>query len=169
MLPILFLVSSILSSPSVQAQEFAIYERSAPGKGLVQNLKNLPHLNSETAFSGEHFKIVEGTSDKAVPFESDISIVAATVYYHLEKALAFAEEDAAKFPLLQNNIDHLQFPITIRVAMEDEYSSATHWSRVKKTYNTSYTIPAGSHPELGAWGDEIWFFKSKKEKIPSST
>jgi hypothetical protein len=169
MLPILFLVLNHFISPTTHAQDFNVYTRSAPGKGLIFTEKKLPNLLSDTTFSGVHFKIVEGTTHQAVSFDSDISTVAATVYYHLEEALAFAEADAENFPALKANLAELNFPITIRVGMENEYSSAAHWSTVKTTYNTSYTIPAGSHPELGSWGDEIWFFKSKKEKIPSAT
>jgi hypothetical protein len=83
---ILFLIILTLNF-ELMAREFPVVVRSPKFRAIIKPM-NLTNLESTSSFDGTYFKIVNGTSSSAIPFESDPELVlkAATTYYHLSLA-----------------------------------------------------------------------------------
>ncbi|MBL7717104.1 MAG: hypothetical protein JNL01_16695 [Bdellovibrionales bacterium] len=166
--------TALISIASASAQTFTVPVRNEKGR-LTEEKIELTDLTSSVAFEGTHFKILEKDTDRVVRFDGDPNLVrhAATVYYHLEKARATFDDLSQKIPALQALATQIAYPVTIRIEMDLPYSDVSHFVRDgSKQYNNSLTIPASDMmkaTDVPAWGNEIWFYASKKEKIPSFT
>lgn len=168
----LVLISAQTVSAPAQADGFTVAVRNKKG-ALKKESVELPELVRADAFEGRYFRIVERDSDQPILFSASPELVyrAATVYYQLEKARQASEELSRKIPALAKLSTQIVYPVSIRIEMDLPYSDVSHFVRDGSVqYNNSLTIPASGFmraTDVPAWGNEIWFYKSKKEKIPS--
>ena len=159
---------ALLASPAAMAsselceQPLEVLKRSG-GDAYVFASITLKTFYCGKGFEGPHFKVVEGTSDKAVAFEDSPDVVrrAATVYHYAS--------EARKFWLEKLNAENVRSmgQIILRLNMARDYSKVRHFGPEDVAYNNARTVPAGSTPRFVApedkksWRHEIWFRPSK--------
>lgn len=161
---ILFLIILTLNF-ELMAREFPVVVRSPKFRAIIKPM-NLTNLESTSSFDGTYFKIVNGTSSSAIPFESDPELVlkAATTYYHLSLA-----RDYFVNKVNSEKVKNLK-KMTIRIDLTREFFELGPFANVNKppVYNTAITIPAGAgFPSRGVapWDMEIWFRPKKVTHI----
>ena len=118
----------------------------------------LTDLTSESSFEGVHFKIVQGKSDEAIRFDSDMAtqLKAATVYFHLTKAYRFFV-DTVKSQYVKNLPQ-----IIVRLELTNVFNEVGHFANdnLDPQFNNALSIPAGvgyEPKDIKPWGMEIWF------------
>ena len=136
-------------------------------EGYTIESKKLEDLNCNDTFEGKYFKIVYGTSDRAISFahkDEKLLKKAANVYYHLTVARDFwlkniKSEFVGKIP-----------QIVVRLDIVNAFSSVRHFKNEEqeKNHNNAWTIPEGQEPDFiknpKKWGKEIWFSPAKQVK-----
>ncbi len=140
-------------------------------EALVRNERKRPEISkvvlkdliSNDSFEGEHFKIVQGKSDKAITFDAEPAILlkAATVYYHLSIA-----RDYFLTKVKSDYVANLP-QLIIRLEHTNQFSELGHFANdnLEPQFNNALTIPAGkglSSRGVKPWGNEIWFRPSKR-------
>ena len=145
--------------------EFEVVKRVK--KSYKLEVEKLKDLNCTSTFEGKHFKIVEGTSDKAISFNasSDLVLKAANTYFYLTQARNFWLDS------IQADYVKTLPQLTIRVNMGHSYSKVRHFDTSSQAIqtNNAWTVPAGQTPSFvpahkqKQWGQEVWF--SPKEVI----
>lgn len=160
----LFLTGSAFAQEQFCKKTFNVLERSK-GDNYTMVPKELEMLYCNDTFEGKFFKIVEATSDEAIPFnhkDPEVLKKAANVYHHLTVARNFwiseiKSDFVGKLP-----------QITIRINITNAFSNTRHFKNAEqeKNYNNAWSIPDGETPAFAKdklkWGKEIWFSPMKK-------
>jgi hypothetical protein len=159
------LFAPILSFAQVTQRTFDAVVRTEDNLPAIEQVV-LRDLISHDSFDGEHFRIVKGKSNEAVKFdaEPELTLRAATVYYHLTKAREYflktiKSDYVATIPKMTIRIDH-----------SNQFNELGHFANdnYEPQFNNALTIPAGQTPEWvpaskqRKWGMEIWFRPQKK-------
>jgi hypothetical protein len=127
--------------------------------------KKLEKLHCTDRFEGAHFKIVNGTDERAIPFtheNKDLIKKAANVYYHLTVARKYWVNE-----IKSEYVAGLK-QMTVRLDITNSFSSARHFkhAELEKNYNNAWSIPEGQTPRVAGeqkkWFKEIWFSPMKK-------
>ncbi len=160
---ILLLFSSLLFSEEVGC---IAYTRNSKDK-LRKTAVSVNVLNKENGFESKFFSIRNKTEDKAIKFESSMSLRACTAFYHLEQARRFFSNNFSLNPFKEKK------QIVIRLEMDQAFDDSVHFLPEKfgKVYNNAITIPPSAKmklDEVNPWGYEIWFAPKKEIKLKSS-
>lgn len=117
-------------------------------------LKDLP---DPTRLDGTYFRIVRDREDVPLTLE-EAGFAGSNVYYHLTLA---RERMAA----LGAPMDHLVYPITIRIGVTRTYDQFLKFGK-EEEYNNARTINGWFDGGADAWigGDEIWFHEPRHVK-----
>ena len=160
----LFLTGGALAADQFCPKTFNVLEREK-GDNYTMVPKQLERLYCNNTFEGADFKIVESTSEEAIPFDhKDPELLkrAANVYHHLSVA--------KNFWLSEIKSDYVRkLPqITVRLNITNAFSNTRHYKNeeLEKNYNNAWSIPDGESPSFAKeklkWGKEIWFSPMKK-------
>lgn len=160
----LFLTGSALAADQFCPKTFNVLER-AKGDNYTFVPKQLERLYCKDTFEGADFKIVESTSDEAIPFnhkDPELLKRAANVYHHLSVAKHFWVTD------IKSDFVTKLPQITVRLNITNAFSNTRHYKNEEqeKNYNNAWSIPDGESPSFAKeklkWGKEIWFSPMKK-------
>lgn len=125
----------------------------------------LEDLSSDQVYEGKYFKIVKGKNKQAVAIDDpELSLKAATVYFHLTKARKYWTE-----VLKSAYVENME-RMTVRLEITNEYSPIAHFKNdnLEPKYNNAFTVPGGETPDWvpadrqDKWGMEIWFNPMKR-------
>lgn len=136
-------------------------------KNLVKKEVTIKDLVSNSSFAGRYIKIVKGTSDDPISFDSSYSLRACTAYYHMSVA--------RNYFLKRFDLKRLKKPraIVTRIEMDRGFEESAHFMHENNGlfYNNAVTIPPSGPGRITdrPWYYEIWFAPKKKVKIESST
>jgi hypothetical protein len=159
-----------LASLSCFAEEqigFAFLRQEDHGK-LVKTQVILKDLYNRQTIEGPYFKIVHGIKNQAVTFsEGELTLRATHAYYHASLARDFFLKTFGA-QLLESLPQ-----VTIRLNITNPFDDAAHFVKKEglEEFNNALSIPASGerrHPQVNAWGPEIWFRPSKEIKLDNS-
>jgi hypothetical protein len=162
---VLVIFSGIASADTqVCSKNFDVLMRDS-NEGYSFVSKKLEDLYCGNKFEGKYFKIVNGTSDESIDFNSENPALlnkAANVYFHLSTARKFWIND-----IKSEYVKSLP-QIIVRLDITNAFSSVRHFKNqeLEKNNNNAWSIPEGSEPGFvkngKSWGKEIWFSPMKQ-------